>query len=109
MGLFWSMKQEPEQQRGLRIVKRDVTTPLVTTLAVYDGHREDLHEMLHSKALATSSIERWYMASHVTRAEVREGDLHGTLFIPEGRLAFAPPGLYNFIRFQTGFKQNKWH
>ena len=84
MGLFWSMKQEPGQPRGLRIIKRDVTTPLETSLAVYDGHVSDFSDILQSEPMATSSVNRWYMASHVTRTEVREGDLRGTFFIPEG-------------------------
>ena len=85
MGLFWSMKQEPGQPRGVRITKRDVTTPLVTSLALYDGHLNDFNDILQSKPVATSSVKRWYMASHVTRTEVREGDLRGTFFIPQGR------------------------
>ena len=84
MGLFWSMKQEPGQPRGLRIIKRDVTTPLVTSIPLYDGHMNNFSNILQSKPMATSSVERLYMASHVTRTEVREGDLRGTFFIPEG-------------------------
>ena len=86
MGIFWSMRQEPGQKRGLRIIKRDVTTPLVTSLSMYHGHLKDFSEMITSKPLATGSAERCYMASHVTRTEVRAGDLLGTLFMPKGLL-----------------------
>ena len=85
MGLFWSMKQEPGQQRGVRIIKRDVTTPLVTSLALYDGHLNDFSDILQNEPMATSTVQRWYMASHVTRTEIREGDLRGTFFISKGQ------------------------
>ena len=85
MGLFWSMMQEPGQPRGVRITKRDVTTPLVTSLALYDGHLTNFNDILQSEPVATCSVKRWYMASHVRRTEIREGDLRGTFFIPQGQ------------------------
>ena len=84
MGLFWSMEQDPGQKPGLRIVRRIATTPIRTTLSVCAGHIEHLADLAHQIPLATTTINRWYMASHVQRLEINEGDIVGTLFIPKG-------------------------
>ena len=85
MGLFWSMKQEPDQKAGLRLVKLDVTTPFVTSVSVYDGHVDDLDELIEQTPLASTIINRWYLANNVERVEVRDDGLKGTFFIPKGQ------------------------
>jgi hypothetical protein len=85
MGLFWSMTPEPGQKRFLRMLQKNASSPRVTTLSVYPGHLtcDDLPSPDHVP-LAVKDIPRWYMARGVTRIEVREGALRGTLFLPEG-------------------------
>lgn len=82
MGLFWSMKQDPGQKPGLRLLKRTTTTPLTTVLEVYDGHCDDVMRLIEESPLANTVINRWYLAKHVKRLEVREHGIKGTFFIP---------------------------
>ncbi|XP_064616582.1 acyl-coenzyme A amino acid N-acyltransferase 2-like [Liolophura sinensis] len=86
MGLFWSMSQSPGQQSGLRLAKKDVTTPLVIHLSLYDGHQTaaDLYGTDQLQPLAMQTINRWYLSHDVTRSEVRHGNIRGTLFTPAG-------------------------
>ena len=88
MGLIWSMVQQPGQSPGRRLIKLDVTTPLVTTLAVFagavDGAETLSSEYREKYCLASCTCERWYMAEGVERIPITGGRLHGTLFIPQG-------------------------
>ncbi|XP_077090093.1 peroxisomal succinyl-coenzyme A thioesterase-like [Siphateles boraxobius] len=82
MGLLWSMRPVPGSQQGLRIRKRDVLTPMVVHISVYNGH---LSQGFSQKPpLATSVIERWHVAPDVKRINISEEEVHGTLFLPPG-------------------------
>ncbi|XP_051974137.1 peroxisomal succinyl-coenzyme A thioesterase-like [Xyrauchen texanus] len=82
MGLLWSMRPVPGSRSGLRLRKRDILTPMVVHISVYDGH---LNQGFNQKtALATSVTERWYMAPGVQRVDIREKGVRGTLFLPPG-------------------------
>ena len=35
--------------------------------------------------LAALSVERWYMAPHTRRVEIRQNGVVGTLFLPSGK------------------------
>ena len=95
MGLLWSMKQAPEQKKGLRLYKRDVTKPYNGVLSCFDGHVTPHQEQPELQPLSSTTFQRWYMADGVKRIPVREGRIRGTLFLPPGEGPF--PGRYSFI------------
>ncbi|XP_076860807.1 acyl-coenzyme A thioesterase 1-like isoform X3 [Brachyhypopomus gauderio] len=82
MGLMWSLRPVPGSRTGLRLRKKDVLSPLVLHISVYDGHVSQGFAQL--TALASLVIERWYMAPGVRRVDIREKGVRGTLFIPPG-------------------------
>ncbi len=88
MGLIWSMIPEPGQRPGRRIIKKDVATPLTADIAVLDGFL-DSQDVLSTEGevIADMLCERFYKAPGVSRTEVRDGRLVGTLFMPEGKYA----------------------
>ena len=85
MGLFWSMIPEPDQPKGQRYMKRDVTTPQVIHLSVFNGHHSwnDFSNM-NLNPIISKELRRWFKHKTVTREEIRYGKLRGTLFIPSG-------------------------
>ena len=88
MGLFWSMIQEPGQKPGRRLLKSDVTTPLITHLYVLHGvipSYQCLTEIEDKNYLVHTTFDRMYMAEGVERIEVMHGRLVGTVFIPAGQ------------------------
>lgn len=69
---------------SLRLRKMNVQTPLVLTVAVYQGHKtEGFTDLV---PLAAVEVERWYMAPGVRRIDVTEGGLSATLFLPPGSI-----------------------
>ena len=91
MGFIWSLKPEPGQKPGRRLMKRDVTKPLVVNLDVLDGHTHLISYLttdVSRKPLCSLKIERHYMGVGVRRIEVREGRIRGTLFLPPGEGPF---------------------
>ena len=84
MGFIWSMIPEPGQKDGRRIIKKDVTTPLTTEIAVLSGFRTEQNVLSSETVVCTAVIERLYMARGICRREVSTGRLRGTLFIPIG-------------------------
>ncbi|KAM9772561.1 peroxisomal succinyl-coenzyme A thioesterase-like isoform 1-T1 [Syngnathus typhle] len=89
MGLLWSMRPVPGSRTGLRLRKRNVCTPMAFTISVYGGHVD--RDFGGRRPLAEDLMERWYMAPGVSRVEVKERGVRGTLFIPPGPGPF--PGL----------------
>ena len=87
MGFVNSQKQEPGQKPGRRMAKSDVTTPLVMHLYVIGGHCqgvESLESVSRGHWMCSAKCNRMYMAPGVSRFNVNEGRLKGTLFIPHG-------------------------
>ena len=86
MGLLWSMKPSPGQRRGIRLLKRDVTTPYTVTVEAFEGHLclEGKKREVGVALLASETFEKWYMRNGVKRIPVREGRIRGTLFLPPG-------------------------
>ncbi|XP_076850594.1 acyl-coenzyme A thioesterase 1-like isoform X1 [Brachyhypopomus gauderio] len=82
MGLMWSLRPVPGSRTGLRLRKKDVLSPRVFHISVYDGHVSQGFAQL--TALVSLVIERWYMAPGVRRVDIREKGVRGTLFIPPG-------------------------
>ncbi|XP_041637031.1 peroxisomal succinyl-coenzyme A thioesterase-like [Cheilinus undulatus] len=89
MGLLWSMRPESGSPPGLRLRRKDVTSPMLVHISVYSGH---INEGFRKQPpLASVLTERWYMAPGVQRIEIKEREVRGTLFIPSGPGPF--PGL----------------
>ncbi|XP_050964401.1 bile acid-CoA:amino acid N-acyltransferase isoform X1 [Labeo rohita] len=82
MGLIWSMRPIPGSQHGLRLRKRDIFIPMVVHISVYSGHLSQ--GFSQQTPLATSVIERWYIAPGVKRVSIKEKEIRGTLFLPPG-------------------------
>jgi len=87
MGFMWSLKPEPGQKPGRRLLKRDVTKPYLVDLEVLDGH-VDIQNIAACNSLCRLTIERYYMAPGVKRFEIREGRIRGSLFLPPGKGPF---------------------
>ncbi|XP_071962368.1 bile acid-CoA:amino acid N-acyltransferase-like [Antedon mediterranea] len=96
MGLFTSMQPAPKEKRGTRLLKKDVTTPLITVLRVYNGFHtiKDFYKS-SLKVLATTSVDRWYMNEDVERIPVERGNIRGILFKPKGPGPF--PGIIDLF------------
>ncbi|XP_061165096.1 acyl-coenzyme A thioesterase 1-like [Saccostrea echinata] len=96
MGLFWSMKPEPSMKQNIRLLKKDVTSPIVVTLSVIEGHHswETLFDP-PPNPLATLDVYRWYKDKNVRRERVSEGNIRGALFIPPGPGPF--PGVIDMF------------
>jgi len=67
----------------LRLRKKVPGTPVVVTLSVYEGFQTQ--GFTDGPPLASSVVERWYLAPGVRRVELTEGGVTGTLFLPPGR------------------------
>ncbi|XP_027700533.1 acyl-coenzyme A thioesterase 1-like [Vombatus ursinus] len=87
MGLFWSMKPAKPYWR---LVKRDVQTPFLVELEVYDGH-----DPQPTKVMAQVVHERGFLGPGVKRIPVREGSVRATLFLPPGSGPF--PGIIDIF------------
>ncbi|XP_058528776.1 bile acid-CoA:amino acid N-acyltransferase [Ochotona princeps] len=81
MGLFWSLKPEIFLTR---LCKRDVmNSPFKVQIKLYDKELP-IQPKVTRAPTASVTVERWYMASGVTRIQVREGRIRATLFVPPG-------------------------
>ena len=81
MGLFWSLEPCQGQGSGIRLVKKDVTTPMEIDIKVLREANEvkDVPDVI-----AKTTLERFYMKPGVRRIPIKEGRFRGTVFIPEG-------------------------
>ncbi|KAM3588164.1 uncharacterized protein V6R79_023117 [Siganus canaliculatus] len=82
MGLVWSLRPVPGSRKGLRLRKTDVCSPLLFHISVYAGHLSE--GFREQTPLASTLVERWYIAPGVQRIQIRDRGLKGTLFIPPG-------------------------
>nr|XP_030130219.3 acyl-coenzyme A thioesterase 1 isoform X1 [Taeniopygia guttata] len=83
MGLLWAMQP---QKPFWRLVKRDVQSPFLLQLEVFEGHGER-----RGRLLAQAQHERAFLRDGVRRVPVREGRIRATLFLPTGSGPF--PGI----------------
>ncbi|XP_061199620.1 acyl-coenzyme A thioesterase 1-like [Neopsephotus bourkii] len=83
MGLLWGLQP---QKPFWRLVKRDVQTPFVLELDVFDGHGDP-----PGRLLAQAQHERAFLRDGVRRVPVRDGRIRATLFLPPGNGPF--PGI----------------
>ncbi|KFM07522.1 Acyl-coenzyme A thioesterase 5, partial [Aptenodytes forsteri] len=74
MGLLWALQP---QKPFRRLVKRDVQTPFLLQLEVFEGHGEP-----PGRLLAQVQHERAFLRDGVRRVPVREGRIRATLFLP---------------------------
>lgn len=65
-----------------RLRKRNVCSPLLVNFSVYSGHH--VEDFRKRAPLASTLVERWYIAPGVQRIDVREKGVRATLFIPPG-------------------------
>ncbi|XP_078676593.1 acyl-coenzyme A thioesterase 1-like [Branchiostoma floridae x Branchiostoma belcheri] len=100
MGLFWSLQPSPGQKPGLRLRKKDVSTPFLVDLSLHDGHVDAIAEP-NTAALASTCLERRYLGEGVERIPLREGRLRGALFLPPGEGPF--PGVIDMFGSTGGF------
>ena len=91
MGLLWSMKPAPGQNKRLRLLKRDVTKPYNVVVNCFDGHVTPHETPL--QPLTSAAFQKWYMAKGVERIVLKNKRFRGTLFIPPGDGPF--PGQYS--------------
>lgn len=81
MGLFWSLKPE---KMFHRLIKRDVTgSPFHIQISLFGSFI--LMPSATDAPLATCSIERWFVAPGVERFQIKEGQVRGALFLPQGK------------------------
>ncbi|XP_078367013.1 bile acid-CoA:amino acid N-acyltransferase-like [Oculina patagonica] len=103
MGLLWSMKPAPGQRKGIRLMKSDVTKPYNIVVNCFDGHVTSHESSL--QPLSSETFQKWYMADGVKRIPVREGRIHGTLFLPPGEGPF--PGVIELLGGAEGLVEFK--
>lgn len=74
MGLFWSLAPATGQRRGIRLMPRTITEPMIYQFTLKSS----------SETLAEASCHRLLLHPHVVRHEIAEGRLRGALFLPKG-------------------------
>ncbi|NXU46885.1 ACOT5 thioesterase, partial [Drymodes brunneopygia] len=74
MGLLWALQP---QKPFWRLVKRDVQSPFLLQLEVFEGHGER-----PGRLLAQTRHERAFLRDGVRRVPVRDGRIRATLFLP---------------------------
>ena len=82
MGLLWALQP---QKPFKRLVKRDVQSPFLLQLEVFEGHGEPPGQLL-----AQAQHERAFLRDGVRRVPVREGRIRATLFLPPGECQLQP-------------------
>ncbi|XP_060576286.1 acyl-coenzyme A amino acid N-acyltransferase 1-like [Ruditapes philippinarum] len=89
MGLFWSMQIAPGMPKGIRLIKKNASSPLLTNLTVFSGHFTLKQTYtLNVDQLCSKRINRWYIVKGVQKVKVRSGRIRGTLFLPPGKGPF---------------------
>ncbi|PAA92827.1 hypothetical protein BOX15_Mlig030281g1 [Macrostomum lignano] len=95
MGLFWSLKQDPSQRTGLRLLRREAEIPLKYQLMALNGHvmwdelaGEQKPDSGH--ALCSIGLERTYLSDSVERLPIKFGRLRGALFKPRSQRSCPP-------------------
>uniref|UniRef100_A0A8B9IWK9 Acyl-coenzyme A thioesterase 1 n=1 Tax=Amazona collaria TaxID=241587 RepID=A0A8B9IWK9_9PSIT len=92
MGLLWALQP---QKPFWRLVKRDVQTPFVLELEVFDGHGDP-----PGRLLIQAQHERAFLRDGVHRVPVRNGRIRAMLFLPPGNGPF--PGIIDLCGLGGG-------
>ena len=95
MGLFWSMVKQGNSYSRASLINGSRQLPY--KFNVYEGHqKENENDKINkNKILASSEITRYLVDENVTRLTINEGDVKGTLLIPEGDGPF--PAIINVL------------
>ncbi|XP_054682500.1 acyl-coenzyme A thioesterase 5-like [Grus americana] len=97
MGLLWAL----QPQKPFRcMVKRDMQSPFVLQLEVFEGHGEP-----PGRLLAQAQHERAFLRDGVRRVPVREGRIRATLFLPPGEDTF--PGIIDIHGYAGGLFEHR--
>lgn len=102
MGLLWSLLPVPMEVPWRRLFKKDVLKgPQFVDLLV---HR-DLSERgrIPGPVLAKTRVERWFAGQGVTRTQLSEGRVRGSLFLPAGAGPF--PGVIDMYGDEGGLTE----
>ncbi|NWT09891.1 ACOT5 thioesterase, partial [Vireo altiloquus] len=97
MGLLWALQP---QKPFWRLVKRDVQSPFLLQLEVFEGHGER-----PGRLLAQAQHERAFLRDGVRRVPVREGRIRATLFLPPGEDTF--PGIIDIHGLGGGLFEHR--
>ncbi|NXQ83802.1 ACOT5 thioesterase, partial [Nyctibius grandis] len=97
MGLLWALQP---QKPLWNMMKRDVQTPFVLQLEVFEGHGEPPRRLL-----AQAQHERVFLRDGVRRVPVREGRIRATLFLPPGEDPF--PGIIDIQGLGGGLFEHR--
>ncbi|NWS98271.1 ACOT5 thioesterase, partial [Mionectes macconnelli] len=97
MGLLWALQP---QKPFWRLVKRDVQSPFLLQLEVFEGHGEP-----PGRLLAQAQHERAFLRDGVRRIPVREGRIRATLFLPPGEDTF--PGIIDIHGLGGGLSEQR--
>ncbi|XP_060627153.2 bile acid-CoA:amino acid N-acyltransferase [Anolis sagrei] len=91
MGLFASLKAN---KKFHRLMKRDVMgSPFHIQISLFGPFK--ILTSLTDVPLATSTVERWYVAPGVERFQIKTGRVRGALFVPPGPGPF--PGVIDLF------------
>ncbi|XP_074643510.1 bile acid-CoA:amino acid N-acyltransferase-like [Tubulanus polymorphus] len=86
-GLLWGMEALPGQRPGIRLMKKDATTPFDIKLKMFSDHVK-FEDILDNAPclipLGSVDIKRWYKSAEVERRVIRSGRIRGTYFRPVG-------------------------
>ncbi|NXX10601.1 ACOT5 thioesterase, partial [Podargus strigoides] len=97
MGLLWALQP---QKPLWYMVKRDVQSPFVLQLEVFEGHGEP-----PGRLLAQAQHERVFLRDGMRRVPVREGRIRATLFLPPGEGPF--PGIIDIHGLGGGLLEHR--
>ncbi|NXP75071.1 ACOT1 thioesterase, partial [Ramphastos sulfuratus] len=95
MGLLWALQP---QKPFRRLVKRNVQSPFLLQLEVFEGHADP-----PGRLLAEAQHERAFLRDGVRRVPVREGRIRATLFLPPGNGPF--PGIIDLYGIGGGLPE----
>ena len=84
MGLFWSLTPNS----GVRLMKKDVSSPIRYDIEVHEGSQPD-DALTSSTPLTTTNVSRYFKKPGVKRIPLENGNIKGTVFVPEGEFYFS--------------------
>ncbi|NXM26647.1 ACOT5 thioesterase, partial [Oxyruncus cristatus] len=97
MGLLWALQP---QKPFWYMMKRDVQSPFLLQLEVFEGHGKP-----PGRLLAQAQHERAFLRDGVRRVPVREGRIRATLFLPPGEDTF--PGIIDIHGLAGGLFEHR--
>ncbi|NXG65468.1 ACOT5 thioesterase, partial [Hemiprocne comata] len=97
MGLLWALQP---QKPYWCMLKKDVQSPFLLQLEVFEGHGE-----APGRLLAQVQHERAFLRDGMRRVPVRDGRIRGTLFLPPGEDSF--PGIIDIHGLGGGLFEHR--